>query len=248
MGTLFMIVFTLVVIGVPLSLEMMASQHYFEKGMLFYKQQNYFAALNNFDLAYRDFGLYNYEASLLTSQTLVYRYREYRYALKYITRALNHADSEQELAEVHFLKATCLKKIKNYDKARDHFEASLRYNPRSDSSIFELGALYTFVFNNYKIALQYFDKLDDTENKFQDAYFNRGYCHYQLKKYRTAIHDFDLYLNYSNSDGMPYYFKGLSEMKLNYKISACKDLQKAYDLGIQEAEKPLLRNCEDAGI
>ena len=242
-GAIFVVCLALVVVGFPLGLEIFSAEKHFDDGLAYYKTGNYFAAMNSLEQSFRPFGLRNLEASMLASKIVIYKYHDFSYALKYIDIGLNAADNDKELGELYYLKALCQKHIHKTKKALENFQESLKYNPHSDSTFLELGELYAFIFNDYPKALQHFDKIDHTSDFYKEAYFGKGYCSFHLHKLTTAMNYFDEFIKYDDSGGMPYYFKGLIQLKLGKQSEACKSLRKASSMGVMEAENLVITKC-----
>ncbi|MCZ6521485.1 MAG: DnaJ domain-containing protein [Bacteroidetes bacterium] len=242
-GAIFVICLALVVIIIPLGLEIFSAERHFDNGLAYYKTGNYFAAINSLEQSFRPFGLRNLEASMLASKIVIYKYNDFSYALKYIEIGLNAADNDNDFGELYYLRALCQKNIHQTKKALKNFQKSLKYNPHSDSTLLELGELNAFIFNNYPKALQHFDKIDHTSNFYKEAYFGKGYCFFHLQELTTSLNYFEEFIKYDDSGGMPFYFKGLIQLKLGRLSEACKSLKKASSMGVMEAENLVITKC-----
>lgn len=61
----------------------------------------------------------------------------------------------------------------------------------------------------YKEALVLFNASIDLHPEIKDAYFERGYCHLQLKNACAALADFDTYLKYNPENSAAYFNKAV---------------------------------------
>jgi len=215
--------------------------------MDYYGKGNYFAAVNSFELAFRDIGFRNADASMMAAKIMVYKYSDYSYALRYINLGLRYADQEQEKADFLYLRGLCLKNEKMYSQALSDFDSSKSLNP-SDSSLFQIAELNAFIFKDYNKAIIIFDQIPHKSEQYAQAQFGKGYCHYHLHQYQSAVEDFQHYIDLKESEGLPYYFKGLSELKLDQQQFACEDLKMASDLGIEQAESFIEKACSDEEV
>ncbi len=242
-GALFIVGFVIVVFSFPLILEITSAERYYQTGLDYYEKQNYFAAINNFDLALRDFGLRNTDACLLAIKIMIYQYDDYTYTIRYIERGLSYADEDHEYAQLHFFKGLCLKEQKKYRRAVGHFETAQKYKPGYDSAIYQVAQVHAFFLNDFEEGLRNFNLLPVESGNYNSAFFGKGFCHYHLQDYETAVHDLEHFIDFNRDEGYSYYLKGLSELKLNQDSIACEDFKLAWDLGVKEAKPALEGEC-----
>lgn len=242
-GALFVVCFIIVVISFPLILEIASSERYYQKGLKYYQAGNYFGAVNNFDLALRDFGWRNTDACILATKIMIYQYDDYTYTFKYIERGLSYADEDYEFALLHYFKGLCLREQKKYRLAISHFQSAQEYKPGYDSAIYEMARVQAFFLNDYKEGLRSFNLLPEESERYNSSFFGKGFCHYHLQDYETAVHDFEHFIDFNHKEGYSYYLKGLSELKLHQDSVACQDFMRAWDLGVKEAKPALKQGC-----
>ena len=97
--------------------------------------------------------------------------------------------------------------------------------------------------NDFKEGLKSFNLLPEESISYNSAFFGKGFCHYHLKEYQTAVNDFEQFIYFNQNQGYSYYLKGLSELKLNQDSIACEDFKLAWDLGVKEAKPALKKDC-----
>ena len=71
-----------------------------------------------------------------------------------------------------------------------------------------------------------------------------GNIHLQMQEFQKAIDDYTMAIKYEPSLGEAYYNRALTELYLNKKSQAIKDLSKAGELGIPEAYVVMKRFTE----
>jgi tetratricopeptide (TPR) repeat protein len=85
----------------------------------------------------------------------------------------------------------------------------------------------------YEKALSFLTRSIQTEKEVSlsiNEYYNRGTCYYHLKKYETAIADFQVCIGMVPSDAQSYHWIGLCNIQLGRKIDACAAMNKAYEV------------------
>ena len=128
--------------------------------------------------------------------------------LKAIELAPNQSDYHNEAATLYY-------KLKEYDKAVEHYSIAINSNSTSDMKI--------------DLAL---------------AYFNRGSSSMYLKKYEQAINDFSKSIELDAEFAGAYHNRGVARLKLKNNEAACKDFEKAQDYGSNISYKYIDRYCD----
>lgn len=243
-GAAFILSIVILVIGGPLALEVWQSEKDFAEGMEFYEQENYFAAINRFELSMRDVGFRNTEACSLVSRILIYHYREYEYALAYLDRGLKYSDDPQVTATLLYWKGLVLVKSGYYDSSVGFFQQSISQMEDADSVLVQLANVYAFNLKRYDKGLEYFNQIHDAAGYVVEMEFGKGYCHYHTGQYLDAITDFQKVVRTSPENGPAYLMMGMAKIKLNQNEGACIDLHKALELGVRAAETAIKGKCE----
>ncbi len=76
------------------------------------------------------------------------------------------------------------------------------------------------------------------------VWYNMGNIHLQMQEFQKAIDDYTMAIKYEPNLGEAYYNRALTELYLNKKSQAIKDLSKAGELGIPEAYVVMKRFTE----
>ncbi|GAB4293280.1 MAG: hypothetical protein Kow0068_18410 [Marinilabiliales bacterium] len=83
--------------------------------------------------------------------------------------------------------------------------------------------------------------IDDSINAI--LYLNRGVEYSKLGLYPKAINDYNLCIKYDSLIPEAFYNRGLAKARFRYTKDACKDIKKAYELGLETAKQTYLKNC-----
>jgi tetratricopeptide (TPR) repeat protein len=80
---------------------------------------------------------------------------------------------------------------------------------------------------------------------YKNAYYNRAIAYYHLSEWENSKADFLKVIELDKNDKDAYFGLGLTNQKLEYIKEACEALQKAKQLGSEEAKKELEKiKCE----
>lgn len=243
-GLAFITLVLLVVIGGPISMEIYTAERDFEEGMDYYNQGNFFAALNKFDLAMRDVGLRNTEACSLSCLILIYNYREYSAALRYIERGLDYAETPELTATFLYWKGLVLSEMGQAEVALASYQESAKIMQQPDSTLIQIGTLYAYDLRLYDKGLEYFDKIEDAASYVAEIEFGRGYCHYHQGLYLDAITDFQKVVKTRPANGAAFLMMGMAKFKVDQNEGGCADLQTALRLGVRAAYGAIQKKCE----
>lgn len=122
-----------------------------------------------------------------------------------------------------------LKILNEYDATTPNFTDA----PMGENINYLKGLAYTQlkVYKNankeYDIAINEESSKYSEEEVFYPIYLNKGISLYYLKRYTEAIQSFDKALINYDKCSEAFYFKGLSQIKLNDNKSACANFKKA---------------------
>lgn len=134
-------------------------------------------------------------------------------------------------------------KRQNYVKPRKALMGTV-YNNKAYSLV-ELGL--------YNSALPIVNYALNLEPKESYIWGTRGELYYHIHEYESCISDMTKAIELeenretkadSDDPGVPFYFRGLSEIHLGRRVEGCKDLEKALELGMSEAIDYLSKYCK----
>jgi tetratricopeptide (TPR) repeat protein len=100
--------------------------------------------------------------------------------------------------------------------------------------------------DDYKGAIEVFNRLLKIEPNNAYAYFGRGLANFSLDQYQVAKTDFDKAIEITPDIAYAYYFRGLTSYFLKDKPSAIADLRKASTLFKKEGKQDLAQKTDSA--
>lgn len=135
-------------------------------------------------------------------------------------------------------------KYEDYISAIDDFNKVLMIDLDDDYAFYSIGLAY-FNLNNYNIANDWFSNAIKYNEKNKFAFKMRAESRFLLGSYNAAIADLDKALILDENYGDAYYMRGVCKASNNKsKRSACNDLKKAFNLGVDGAEETMQRYCK----
>ena len=238
-----LVVIASAVLFVPLSLTRYSSEYHYDKGLEYFQNGQYFAALNSLDRSTIDFGSKDVEACLLAGGILMNQYGQYNYAIEYADKGLERAASDGERVQLLYLKGQCLRESTDHYQAIQILEEALTLWPAYDSLHYAIGEIYAFRLDKYEQGLQHFNRLLSVNADFSEGMFGKAYCHYKLGNYSEALINVDQYLQQSETKGSGYLLKGKILHRLHRTDQACDAWQNAARLGYNTAERMMNDHC-----
>ena len=231
------------VLFVPLSLTRYSSEYHYDKGLEYFQNGQYYAALNSLDRSVIDFGSKDIEACLLAGHILMTQYGQYNYAIEYAEKGLARDISEGERVQLLYLKGQCLRASTDHYEAIRTFEEARILWPPYDSLHYAIAETYAFRLDDYEQGLQNFNRLLSVNQDFVEGHFGQAYCHYKLGQQQSALASIDRYLQTSETDGRAHLLKGKILHRLQETDQACDAWQRAARLSFSEAEKMMHKHC-----
>jgi len=248
------------------------SQSSFEKGYSFYKKNDYQSAItffteaiiNNQDQAKsymlrgaakayaKDLfnALSDLDSSKLLDSTnykLYYHYGRAYLLSGFSDQALNFflkANSMNSLdSDVHNNLGIIYTKNGDFDKSITEETIAISIDS-TKADYFANRGWAKFQLKQFDIALSDFNKaLVIKPNETIRA--NRGMCYFEMREFRSAINDFTQVINASPNSRDIIYQRGLAFKKINEKTSACADLAKSLELGLEISKSEMIGYCND---
>ena len=212
---------------VPVVLSRYSSSYNYDKGLKYYQDEQYYAALNSLERSILDFGSKNVEACLLAGTILSEKYGQFNYAVEYMDRGLEDASSDGERVQLLYRKGLYLQGSADYHGAIEQLNEALKLWPQYDSLHFTIASIYAFNLDQYENAIRYYRRLQADGKDFEEATYGMAYCYYKLG-------DIDRSAYYINKHIMNYGISAdayLLRAKLNAEQgngqSACEDIKKS---------------------
>lgn len=96
---------------------------------------------------------------------------------------------------------------------------------------------------NFEGSVNDYNRVLDENAFFIPALKGRGVAKSMLNRYDEAISDFSAIIEQQALDGLAYYYRGLAYFGNNEPYRGCADLDKSYQLGIQQAYFDIKELC-----
>ncbi len=228
---------------VPISLSRYSSSYNYDKGLEYYQNGQYNAALNSLDRAIIDFGSKNIEACLLVGTILMNEFGQFSYAMEYANKGLKMAKTDREKVQLLYMKGLCYQAGADYFAALKQFEEAVLLWPAYDSLYYAMGNIYAFHLDNYSLAIESYTKLIALNPSFEEAYYNRAYSYFKMAENEKALLDVEQYMSFNNENGEAFLLKAELELKSGNSEEACAYFKRASALHVREAKKKELKYC-----
>lgn len=135
-------------------------------------------------------------------------------------------------ARMHYEKAAEAWKERSFTLTFFHLSESMRFDDELPEVYFLRGKIFCDVYGNYEFSLGDFEKAIQYEDEPQAGYFfYRGKCRLALKKYKTALQDFEKSTTLFTWQADYHYYKGFTLLKLGNKEKARQEFRLALFLG-----------------
>ncbi|MFK7906030.1 MAG: tetratricopeptide repeat protein, partial [Chitinophagales bacterium] len=143
---------------------------------------------------------------------------------------------------VFFEKGKAHLALEQYEEALIACDSILNISPNWIKAHNLRGVIY-MKGQKYKAALACFDTSILLAPHYREAHFNRALTNFRLKDFLTALRDINKSLNLHEKDAEAYYLRAVIKKELGQK-KACKDIQKALEMGMYLEGKEVDRVCE----
>jgi tetratricopeptide (TPR) repeat protein len=133
-------------------------------------------------------------------------------------------------------------KTGNYQEALDNFELYLQLFPGDHNALHQKGVMQKEL-GKYLDALRSVNKALEIDTGHAEYFATRGEVYAKTGMHRYAVKDFSMALDLNPEDPETWYLKGLSDLELGEKDSACFDFRHAARYGKFEARKYIDELC-----
>lgn len=127
-------------------------------------------------------------------------------------------------------------------QALTYYKDAARNNINDSVSVLGIGQIY-FDMGDKKSALEYYNMSLEIGPHFALAYYNRGTLYGMQNQYQKALDDLNKSIQYDPTNGNAYINRGLAHYYLKNPDLACKDWQKAADMGLKKGKEAVDRYC-----
>ena len=131
-----------------------------------------------------------------------------------------------------------------------YLEMGTRIFEEDDQLCFALGEAYRLADDLEKAILAYTEAINYSKKWGEDFYlvhyyhFNRGNCYLKQGYIEPALNDYNYTLKLKPDFSPVFINRGICYFKLQDKEAACKDWDKAIEMGAKQARKYLEKHCK----
>jgi len=247
-GRIFIIVFIMAIVLIPIYLLYQSSVRYYERGIEYYNQGEVYSALSSFNRAISNFGGKSVEASIRAAEIYIYELKDYEGALSTITRGIDHVEKPENRAILLYMRGVSYYGNQKPEKALYNIKMadSLGYN--KDSIIINLAFINAFALDDFYSGSKYFNQMIRRKIKPETAWFGKAWCQQQLSQWNEAKNSYSEVIALNDRNSLAYSFRGRMQMQLADTTAACKDFSKALKLGDSKAADLLELYCKPSNI
>ncbi len=134
-------------------------------------------------------------------------------------------------------------KLGHTKAAKRDLNRLLELRPNHLQALITLGEM-DLVLENYDAAYYSFNKAVEGNKQSSLAYTYRAKAHQRLGVFKKAASDYRVALRLDPSNGIAYLYRGTLYMSEKKKSLACDDFKKAKQLGVEEADRAILKYCK----
>ena len=97
----------------------------------------------------------------------------------------------------------------------------------------------------YSKAVVSYTKVIELLPENSDAYYQRALAYFESKNYKGTLSDMNRFIEIKNTEtSLPYLIRGYAKLGLNQQDEACKDWERALQLGSEEAGGLIKNFCK----
>ena len=164
--------------------------------------------------------------------------------LKGALDAFNKAiDTDNNNSFLYNQRADVKVKLKDYNGSIDDYTKAI--NIFHGTGSYYLRGMSWYMLKNYKEALADFDTTISMELALTyEVYFLRGNIKFKLLDYKGSIADYTTSIEMKPGYAKAYYNRGVSKYYGDQKTEACKDVDKAKELGFTDIDPLVKKYCD----
>ncbi len=143
-------------------------------------------------------------------------------------------------ANAYYMRASCYMAMGQPANAIKDYTSSIAKGKATQVVYYQRARAQESIGMSAEALVDYNTAIDIMPN-YEQAYLGRGMLLLTLRTYDKAVKDLGYYIDKHGKEGKAYYYRAKAYEGLNNKLLACKDYQKAIDLGFLNAkEKPAI--------
>ena len=165
--------------------------------------------------------------------------KNYDDAIIFLSESIEISSSAYSLND----RASCYRNLSKFDLAIKDYLSAIKINSELPFIYNNLASVFLDT-QKYELASENIQKALAINSEYAPAYNNRGILKHNYEKYDEAIIDFNKAISLNNSYAKAYLNRGISKQYIRDEKGACMDWLTAKKLGINQANKYLVYDCE----
>lgn len=183
-----------------------------------------------------------WEAMLLKGE-IRFEMKEYRYAIRDLTEAIDHMKAENIEYNAYKLRAKSKFELADYKGAVTDWDVYLEAFPKEEEALISRGAAKISI-NDNSGAIADLDAAISLNSKNPVSWCYRGVAKGGNKSFEAAMKDLDQSIKLKFDWPVAYVNRAAIKMALRDKRGACKDLERADSLGSETAYRLIEQYCK----
>ncbi len=131
----------------------------------------------------------------------------------------------------------------DFTRALETTKRYLLHDTLSDKIYYEAGIAAKNL-KRYNEAITFFTHAIELNSGFSELYYERGVCYYETQQYELAFNDLCMAMDLKAMQGKYFYQRGLIYYAMKNALAACRDFERAKQLGYIKAETYIQRYCK----
>lgn len=171
-----------------------------------------------------------------------YKLKDFSTALSYFSKCI---EADPSNLKAYYCRGLTYLELKKYDASISDFNYVVRELPSETFGYMGRGFAYMRM-ERYNDAISDFAKSFELDKTNIYSVFGLGECYYNTEEYAKSALCFTTYMLYDSKNAASYYYRGRCIVEGNLDseyLDACKDFQKAYSLGLDEAKEYVQQYC-----
>jgi tetratricopeptide (TPR) repeat protein len=171
-----------------------------------------------------------------------FRSKQYNEAIRDYNLAIEQDSSR---AEFYRNRGSARDNLGDFQGAFNDFSRAIELYPSYAAAYYDRGGTrFKLKERDYRGAIADITEAIRIEPTYAEAYYRRGFMLRITGDHAKAIDDFDRYLQANPNNDRAYLYRGLSEWELQRHDEACRDWQRASQLGNAQARSLVKQRCK----
>ncbi|MEJ2593927.1 MAG: tetratricopeptide repeat protein [bacterium] len=128
--------------------------------------------------------------------------------------------------------------------ALSYYEDAVELDPKDSVSLLAIGQVY-FDMREYDQAMKYYNEAIESAPYYGLAYYNRGTLHGMKQEFMPALDDLTRSIKLNPDNPNAYLNRGLAYFFLENRDAACKDWEKAAEMGLEKGIEAVETYCKE---